>query len=550
MMTMSNYLEADKILINGNVITMNHAQPEADSVVIKDGNIKYAGNKKQALRWKGTKTDIIDVNGKTVLPGFIESHIHPTVYGLNLLDIDCRPEKTPTIEAILFKVKEKVNQLPSGTWIRGWGWDDSRIKEKRIPTRWDLDKVAPNHPVILKRTCNHMATCNSKALEISNITENTLNPKGGNIECDPSSGRLTGLVQEKAQGLVAVPEYNVDDIIKGMKLAQKDFAKWGITTVHDMATEILDFKAYQKMIFTKELQVRLRPWFWAVDQNGFKGCLDEVLSLGIKSGFGNDMLKIQGVKYMLDGSVGGKTAAVEEPYLSTSEKGILYDDVDHFSPYVKFALENDLRVAIHGIGERAIEVAIKAYERANESKDFRHLRNRIEHCALPTKDHLKRMKDLHLIACSSIGFIYYLGDSYIANLGPERMKRVYPHRSFKDYGIVAPGNSDLPVTGGNPWTGIYAAVNRKTVSGQVVDENQNISVHDAIKAYTYDAAYSSCEEELIGIIKPSAKADMIIVSENPYEINSEYLRKIEVECTILNGEIIYRNPQSNVWKGD
>ncbi|RFA32325.1 hypothetical protein CAI16_18285 [Virgibacillus dokdonensis] len=536
---MRYYLEADTIIMNARVFTMDDLQPRAEAIAIKDGNIAYVGSEEEAFSWKGENTQIVDVNGKTVLPGFIESHTHPVEYGLNLLKLDCRPNETPSIGAILKKVKEKADRLPEGEWIRGWGWDDSRMTEKRNPTRWDLDKVAPNHPVILERTCKHMAVCNSKALEISGVSENTSSPDGGHIECEKGTGKLTGLVQEKAQGMIAVPQYKVKDIIKGMKLAQKDFAKWGITTVHEMGTQANYFRAYQEMDMNKDLQVRIRPWFWAIDQNGFQGYFDEVLALGIQSGLGDDMIKVQGMKFMLDGSVGGKTAAVEMPYENEENRGILYDNADHFSPFVKQALEAGLRVAIHGIGERAIEVAITAFERASTSVDIKKMRNRIEHCGLPTHDHLRRMKNLELIAASSIGFVYYLGDSYLKNLGEERVKRVYPHRYFKEYNIVAPGNSDLPVTGGNPWTGIYAAVNRKTISGQVLDETQNITIHDAIKAYTADAAYSSGEEHLIGVIRPSAKADIIVVSENPYEIDVENLIDINVEYTFLNGKLIY-----------
>lgn len=536
---MFKHMEADTILINGNVHTMDPTNPIADSIVFKNGDIAYVGNESSALLWKGINTKIIDVREKTVLPGFIESHAHPVDYGLNLLQIDCRPSETPSIEDILEKVKQEAARLPEGEWIRGWGWDESRMIEKRNPTRWDLDKVAPKHPVILERTCKHMSVCNSKALEMSGIHEDTPSPEGGHIERDRDTGEFTGLVQEKAQGIIATPEYTVNDIIKGMKLAQKDFAKWGITTIHDMALQPNYLKAYQQMKGDKELQVRIRPWIWAISQNGYQGYLDEVLALGIQSGFGDDMIKIQGMKFMLDGSVGGKTAAVDEPFEGEESCGILYDNADNFSPYVKQSLEAGLRVAIHGIGERAIEVAITALERASKSIDIKHMRNRIEHCALPTENHLKRMKELNLIAASSIGFIYQLGDSYLQNLGRERVKHVYPHRTFKEYGIVAPGNSDLPVTGGNPWTGIYAAVNRKSVSGQVLDNCQNISVHDAIKAYTYDAAYSSGEEDLLGVIKPAAKADVIIVSENPHEIDTENLLDINIEYTFLNGELIY-----------
>ena len=532
-------LLADTIFTNGNVITMDEHMKRASAIVIQQDRIIYVGDKETALSFRGSKTEVIDLQQKTVLPGFIESHIHPVSYALNLLEVDCRPTNAPSIDRILELIKEAADKTPKGEWIRGFGWDDSRLKERLIPTRWDLDKVSPDHPVALLRTCNHMSVLNSKALEMSGITNETKDPQGGHLERD-EDGVLTGLVQERALELIGAPDYGIEDIYKGMKFAQKDFAKWGVTTVHDMSMQDTHLQVYQQLLHNDDLTVRIRPWIWAIDGNGWDGRLDETIALGIKSGFGNDMIKLQGMKFMLDGSIGGRTAALAEPYENDTNRGILYNDVDEVSPYMTKALQAGLRVAIHGIGERAIEVAIQAFERSQEVMDITEMRNRIEHCALPTDDHLERIKKLNLIAASSIGFLYDIGDSYLTNLGKERMKRVYPHQSFKEYGIVAPGNSDLPVTDGNPWTGIYSAVTRKTISGQTLDETQNISVYDALKAYTVDAAYSSCEEEMIGVIKPSAKADIIVLSENPLEMDHEGLKDIEIEETYIDGKLVYK----------
>lgn len=532
-------MKADMIFMNGHIMTMDKDLPNARAIVVKDGTIQYVGETESALNWKGNHTKIVDLKGKTLMPGFIESHVHPVEYAIKLLEIDCRATSAPSIEDVLEKIKEQTQLTPENEWIRGWGWDDSKLIEKRKITRWDLDKVSPNHPVILKRTCGHVAVANSKAFEISGITKETPQPKGGNIEYD-DSGEMTGILEELAQDLLALPEYAYEDLVKGFELAQKDFVKWGITTVHDMSAIQENMKLYQDFLAREHLTVRVRPWIWALNQNGWKGHLNQTLSLGIKSGFGNDMIRIQGMKYMLDGSVGGRTAAVNEPYENDETKGILYFSVEEIAPYMKQAILGDLRVSIHAIGERAIEVSIQAFEEAHKEVNISNMRNRIEHCALPTEDHLKRMKELGLIAASSVGFIYHIGDSYIKNLGPERMKRVYPHRTFIDYGIIAPGNSDLPVTGGNPWTGIYGAVNRKTISGQVSDDVQNISAYEGIKAYTVDAAYSSCEEHQIGVIKESAKADLIIVSDNPLEMDTEKLKDIVVEQTFMDGKCVYK----------
>ncbi|WP_163528781.1 amidohydrolase [Halobacillus ihumii] len=533
----------DLIFFNGDVLTMDDSFPQASAVAVKDGMIAAVGDESYVFDWKTEQTEIIDLNGKTLMPGFIESHIHPTIYGSTLLEIDCRPEIAPSMEDLLHKVSEEAVKTPEGEWIRGFGWDDSKLAEKRNPTRWELDEAAPNHPVVLKRSCAHMAVANSKALELSGITEETSDPSGGHIERD-EHGNLTGLLQEKAQGLLDVPRYDLEDIAKGMRLAQQQFAEWGITTVHDMSTQTADLQLFQYLQKRNELRVRVRPWIWAIDQNGFDGSLDEVLKVGLRSGFGNDLVKIQGMKFMLDGSVGGKTAAVYEPYAGTEEKGILYNAAEEIYPLMQKAIEAGLRVAVHAIGDRAIEVAIESFEQIHNNTNITDMRNRIEHCVMPTAAHLKRMKNLKLVAASSIGFLYHIGDNYMAKLGTERMDGIFPHKSYKDYEIVAPGNSDLPVNNGNPWQGIYSAVTRKTSSGQVVAQGEQVSVWDALKAFTTDAAYSSCEEQLLGIIKAGAKADLIVLTENPLEIKPEQLKELKVQQTYMEGELTFSQSQS------
>ncbi|MGP4080456.1 amidohydrolase [Pseudalkalibacillus sp. R45] len=536
---------ADLIFLNGKVLTMDDDSPSADAVTVKDGVIQYVGAHPSALSFVNEDTEVIDLDGKTLMPGFIESHIHPAIFGLTLLEVDCKPITTPSIPHLLKKVSAQAAKTPKGEWIKGWGWDDSKLAEKRNPTRLELDEIAPDHPVLLKRACAHMVVVNTKALEISGITEDTPNPPGGNIEQD-ENGRLTGLLQEKAQGLLADPKYELSDMIKGMKLAQEHFAQLGITTVHDMSTQTLDLQLYQYLLEKDALKVRVRPWIWAIDQNGFDGSMEEVLKVGLRSGFGNNMLKIQGLKFMLDGSVGGKTAAVTEPFLGTKETGILYNDTDEIFPLMKEGIESGLRIAIHAIGDRAIEVALSAFEKINETNEVVGMRNRIEHCALPTRNHLSRMNKLELIAASSVGFLFHIGDNYLNKLGKERMKDLFPHKSFKEFGIIAPGNSDLPVTDVNPWMGIYGAVTRKSSSGQVLDESQNISIWDALKAYTADAAYSSFEEETIGVIKPKAKADLMVISDDPLQVVVEKLKDIKVEKTFLEGRMIHESTHYEV----
>ncbi|WP_173918642.1 amidohydrolase [Halobacillus sp. Marseille-Q1614] len=529
---------ADLIFLNGHVLTMDDDLPSASAVAVNNGRIVYVGDRDNVFNWKGENTEIVDLQGKTLMPGFIESHIHPAVYAASLLEVDCKPEAAPSIQDLLDKVKEKAAVTPENHWIVGWGFDDSKLEERRNPTRFDLDEAAPDHPVVLKRTCAHMAVANSKAFELSGITEATANPQGGHLERD-QAGSLTGLLQEKAQGLLKTPPYSREDMVKGMKLAQTKLASWGITTVHDMSTQTEDLQLYQYLLEQDELSVRVRPWMWAIDQNGFNGSMEEVLKVGVRSGFGNDQLKIQGLKFMLDGSIGGKTAAVSDPYLGTEETGILYNTVEEMAPLMKRGIESGMRIAIHAIGDRAIDVAIHSFLETSKTENIADMRNRIEHCIFPSKTHMEKMKELGLMAASSIGFMYHIGDNYVKKLGEERMKQSFPHKSFKEFGIPAPGNSDLPITDGNPWFGIYSAVTRKTHSGQLIDEEESISVWEALKAYTTYAAYSSFEENILGVIKPQAYADLMVVSDHPMEMKEEELLRIQTERTYVAGKLIY-----------
>ncbi len=533
---------ADLIFTNANAITMENDLPKASTVAVKGKVITYVGNNCDIDDFKDRHTRIIDLNGKTLIPGFIESHMHSLLFGTNLLQLDCRSESTGSIDDILAVIKKSAITTPEGQWILGWGWDDVRLKEKRFPNRWDLDKVSPNHPVFLKRTCVHMAAVNSKALELSNIDSTTPDPEGGHIDKDPDTGQPTGLLQESAMDLLSLPEYSLNDYKRGVELALTKFAQLGITTTSDMSAGFWGIRAYQQLSRENKLTARMRLWPTARDELGFKGILKELVAAGFERGFGNDMINLQGLKFFLDGSIGGKTAAIAEPYEGESDNyGILYSDVDGIAPHIIQTLNAGLRVAIHAIGERAIEVALKSLERANTEIDMSTMRNRIEHCILPTEDQLDRIKKLNLVVGSSVAFMYALGDSYLLNLGPERVKRAFPYHAYKKRGIVAPGNSDCPVDDVNPLVSMYAGVSRKTIGGATLGREQAMSIMEALKAFTMDAAYSTFDEHIIGSIKKDKYADLVVLSEDPLKVPEDSLKDIEVELTMMNGKEVYRS---------
>lgn len=549
-------------------------------VVVTDGVITFVGSSEQARERSAPDAQVIDAGGRFLMPGLIESHGHPGMYAKSLLQVDCRPAVTPTVKDIVEALQEAAGQAEPGEWIAGWGYDEHRM-DGPGPTLEDLDRAAPEHPVFLRRTCAHMALVNTAALERVGITDDTPDPSGGCIVRDPDSGQATGLLQEKAMSLVDLPADTPEGMTEGMRLALDDLASKGVTTVHDMSSGPTEMGVYQTLLAEGALSVRFRPWYFALAQGEFPGSYDAVLGTGLRSGFGNDMLRYQGLKFVLDGSVGGRTAAVAEPFEGSSSRGILYYDTSEIKPLVARAVASGQRVAVHGIGERAVTQALDLIEAggrnaaaisggdgsseaepghtdqrettAQEHHDstdhdaqehydtvVRSRRHRVEHCGLPNEEELDRLRDGNIIAAASTAFLYELGDSYLNNLGPDRIARTYPMRTFIDHGIEAPINSDFPVTTPNPWLGVYAAVARRTSSGRLLDTVQNISVAEAIAAFTTVAARASFEEDRLGRIAEGFLGDLVLMDRDPFSVETEDLKDLRPALTVCDGRVVYR----------
>ncbi|SFE63882.1 amidohydrolase [Alteribacillus iranensis] len=535
-------MNADLIIKNATIHTMDDNRPKADQIAVKDGKI-IAFDQEAALL-QGEETEVIDADGRVVLPGIIESHAHPLHYANNLLQLDLRTETAPSITDILEAVSKRAQEIPEGEWILGMGWDDSKLKEKRFPSFEELSEAAPHHPVFLKRTCVHNAVANRKAFEASGISEDPVDPDGGHFHRN-SDGTVSGLIQENAMMEFAIPSVTINQLKDAMREAQEHFFQWGITTIHDMAVSKKELTVYQELCKEGGFPLKVRMWLWGIDQMGWQGVEEEALALGLQSGLGDDHLNIQGLKYMLDGSVGGRTAALAEPFVDDGDnRGILYMPQEKINKHVSRAVANGMRVSIHGIGERAVEMALQAIEQAAPLDENKKHRHRIEHCALPSEEQLERIASQEIVAGSSIGFIYAIGDSYWNNLGEERARRVFPHASFRKHGIVSPGNSDMPVCPGNPFFGMYAAVTRTTVGGQQLGTEETIPVEEAVKAYTADAAYSGFDDTIIGTLSEGKYADIVILEDNPFTIPEEKIKDIQVSQTIVEGETVYKRENS------
>ncbi len=529
-------MQADLILTNGNVITMDDDRPRAGAVAVWRGLIVAVGDEAEARRYEGPGTRRIDLAGQTVLPGLIEGHAHPCAYGQALRELDLRAVTAPSIAAILAAVAERAERTPDGGWIAGRGYDDTKLAERRHPTRRELDRIAPHHPVYLTRTCGHLAVANSAALALVGYGRDTPDPVGGRLGRD-ERGELTGLVAENAMLLFRAlardltPEAAREDI----RRAARAYLALGVTSWQDAGSRgPVDLHAYQELAREGALPVRtyamVRPEErWLIGAAG----LSHGLSIG-------DRFTVGPSKLFMDGSGGGRTAGVFEPYRDEPDNfGITNMPQEELDAAVLEGAREGWQIAVHAIGDRAITMVLDAYERALARHPRPDHRWRIEHCGLMNAERLGRMRRLGVLAAPQPTFITELGDSYIVAFGHDRLTCTYPLKSFFDWGIVASGSSDAPVCSPDPRVGLYAAVTRRTERGDTYAPDERITIEQALRMYTINAAYTAFEEGRKGSIAPGKLADFTVLGADPTAIAPDELLTLPVNMTIVGGEVAY-----------
>ncbi len=526
---------ADLVLLNGIILTVDKDFSRAEAVAIRDGKILGVGENKTIKQFIGRNTKVVDLKGKTVLPGFHDAHCHMYMFGVQLSQVNCRSPPVKSIEEIIVKLREKIEKKPMVRWIVGWGYDDTKLYEKRHPNRWDLDQVSSENPVVLRRTCGHTMVVNSKALELVGYNKNSPQPEGGEIEIDPSSGDLTGILRETAMNPVndVIRSYTVEETEEAIKLACKQALMEGITSYQEAGLRTIPIKAYQNLHERGELPIRV---YMMISSD----LLEQMIKTGLTTGFGDDWLKIGPIKIMMDGGMGGKTAALYEPYEGTKDNmGIIYMSQQRLDIMVKKAHNAGFQVAIHGIGDRAINIILNSYERAirdNPREDHRH---RIEHCGLSTLSINKRLKELNVLPVGQPPFLYNIGDSFNNNLGPIRIMWTYPFKTWFENDFKPSGSSDRPVVLGAPLLGMWAAVNRETETGVVLACQERVTPEQAVMMYTINAAYACFEEKIKGSIEPGKLADMVVLSNDPTKVSTNTIKDIKVMMTLVNGKIVY-----------
>jgi len=528
-------------LVNGKIITVDEQCSIAEAVAIKGNRIVKVGTDDEIQAIVGPSTNVIDLGGKVVLPGFIDSHVH--AFGAGRLKVQEGREVdikySDSIEEVLDLIRERTEVTPEGEWIIGWGYMWSRFKEKRVPTARELDEAAPKNPVLLKFSAYGAA--NSMALRIAGVTKDS-KPAYGELEFDPETGEPTGVLKGGAAvRLVSdhVPPWELSPV-EAVERACKQWSEWGITTVHQAGSMPRDTASAQTLRSEGRLTVRMRLYVSNMAPN--LDNMDHVIALGLRNGFGDDVIRLCGVKLALDSMGTMGTAATYEPCTGNPDSlGILLMEPETLNEYIVKAHKSGLQTATHSIGDRAIDINLDAIEAALKERPVEDHRHRIEHCTHCGPRQLRRIRDLGVHPAES-NYVWNFGDAYKYQFGEERSEWLYPFRSFKEHGIIASANSDY---GGGPWhgnpiLGIYAMVTRKTEGGDTIGFNQAVDVMDAIRAYTINGAYGAFDETMLGTIEEGKLADIIVLSDDILEIEPQRIKETKVTLTIMDGKIVYQ----------
>ncbi len=531
-------------LINGKVITMDESNPRALAVFVLGDKILKVGSGAEIEVLMDDDTTVIDLEGKTLIPGFIDCHAHPMGYGQSLMAVNCATPPVASIKEMIERIGEATEGKPSGEWILGRGYDDFKLAERRHPNRWDLDDVTPRNPVMITRLCGHISAVNSLALEMAGISKNTPDPEGGRIDKDLKTGEPTGVLRGGARQALRefIPPPTFRQLRKGINLAAEKFLARGVTSVSDAGVgSPLNVRAYQAAIRDDGIPLRLNLMMSSE-------VLGELMSLGIETGFGDDRLRIGAIKIVFDGSSSGRTAALSEPYEDVHDStGILYLNQEELNQRVLAAHRAGFQVGVHAIGDRAIIGVLDAFEAALKELPRGDHRLRIEHCGINSPAIVNRIKEMGVVPVPQPIFLYGEGESYRAGLGEERARWAYPMRSWMDAGITVPMSSDCPATSGeeliSPLLGIYVAVTRKTDAGVELGPEQRMGVDRALKAYTLNSAYATFEEGVKGSIEPGKLADFAVLSEDPTAVPSDSIKDIAVDMTIIGGMVVYKKPR-------
>ena len=536
---------ADLIFTNGNVYTVNARRPHAQAIAVKGDRIVFVGTNAAAKRFRGKNTRVVDLKGATVVPGFTDAHYHFSGVGFRELNLNL--EGTTSLEDFLAKVKVRVDKAKPGEWVTGRGWIETFWKPPVFPTRWDLDKIAPNNPVYLTRADGHGAVGNSAAFKIAGITKDTASPFGGEIMMDKGRGEPSGMLLDRAQGLVTrhIPPSTPAQLEQALVLADQRSVALGWTQVHDAGVSWEQIEVMKKLLAAKKIKIRL---YEAIRGPGAD--TQRLLREGPQIGLYDGRLTVRTIKVSIDGALGSKGAALLENYADHDTNGFLTFKEEQVLPMLKEALKKNIQVEVHAIGDRANRTILDWYERAfNEVPPTERMeraapRWRVEHAQILHLSDIPRFARLEVIP--SMQPSHAIGDLHFApsRLGLERLKGGYAWQSLIKSGVVIAGGSDAPVERREPMIEFYAAVARKDIrgfSGPGWHPEEKVTREQGLKMFTIWPAYAAFEEKLRGSIEVGKLADLSIFSADIMKIPEADILKTRCIMTVINGEIVFES---------
>lgn len=538
---MSVAIEADLILHNGR-IWRGREEGISEAVAVWQGKVLATGSSADILSLKGPRTEVIDLEGRFASPGLIDNHLHLISTGITMGWVDATPAAAPTLATLMERLAERAAATPKGGWVRARGYDQVKLDTGRHPTREDLDRAVPDHPVLLTRACGHVAIANSLALKLAGVTEATPVPDGGVIGL--SDGRLNGFLAENAIGLikVAMPAVTTEELIDGIERAGRYLLSLGITSCMDAAVGQLsgfaEIQAYEMAKVSGRLPVRV--WLTLLGDPGVS-IVEDSWRAGLVSGAGDDMLRVGAVKIFLDGSAGGRTAWMTRPYQGEPDNlGVQMLPDAEVEAIVRSCHDRGYQMACHAIGDGAIEQLITAYEKALAANPDPDRRHRIEHCGFPTPEQDARMKAAGILPAPQMAFIHDFGDSYISVLGEERGKPSYPIGSWMRMGMKPSTGSDSPVCSPDPFPNLHAMITRQTGKGTVMEDAERLSPEEALQAYTEYGAFSQKAEAVKGRLVPGQWADIAVFDNDLLAAEPEtILSGTRCLLTLLAGRVVH-----------
>ncbi len=524
----------DILLHNANIFTSDVSRPKAQAIAISNGQVVAVGSDSDILHLAGSNTKKINIGGKTITPGFIDAHSHPASAGRqHLRNVDC---DLRSIKSIQDAIRNKSQKTAPGEWVSGFKYDDTKTIEGRYINRYDLDEVSIERPIFIQHRGGHTAYVNSMALELANINKATKDPEGGQIVRD-ENGDPTGLLKENAVGLVRSLMSNTfteKDNLEGVRLITEMMSKSGITSVTDAYGSPQSLASYRAALAAGELSTRI------YNMISYRN-IDQMIEQGVKTGDGDDWVRIGGMKLTCDGSISERTARLSEPYIGRPDDyGIIVMDEEELYGYAIRAHKANWQIGIHANGDVGIEKSLNVFEKIQKEHPRKDPRFRLEHCTVINEEILKRIRELNVIPNPFSTYVYFHGEKMV-NYGKDRLENMFAVKSFLDAGINVTQTSDYPPGPFEPMMAIQSSVTRTDMSGNVWGPSQKITVEQAIKVGTINGAFASYEENIKGSLEAGKLADLVVLDEDPTQVDPNAIIDIKIQRTMVNGKWVYES---------